>query len=569
MRLLARRGATSVTTRKVAASIISVALFIPLAISAPASGADTTPPAPIVLTPPSGIPDVAPLPFTGVVAGAFTTSATMSNLAVTPNQGVTGTPVTIAGTNLPANTTLQLTWSTSSGTWAVDVQPSTVNYRGTSYTKFHVNLATVTTDANGSFSLAIKAPTDFGGVHDIYAVKDGAALAHGGFQLARILSISPKSGPIGTPIRITYTSMGASLYTGGASVLWDNKFAGEMQAQWTRGTGSVVIRAAGPVGTHFIQVGDAIGTLYLNIIQSPVPYANGDTVAFKVTKDNGLIPPYLTWPAKVEPTVSLRTTLSNAGLDPASSAVATLSPTSGPINTKSRLSVTGLNVTGTVQLVWSTVVGSRVNCGTGGTCWAFSPLPLGQATVNNGTINQDVTIPDNLGGWHVVQVMQGSSIEAQVPFYVKESIVPFYDKAGKLLSMGVATANNTNTPEAFAAGQSGVGTYTFKAGQEFTISMKGVGWTQMDNTLAVTYDNSYVGYGCGFNSNGYMVVKLRATGAPGTHIIDLYPLLYTNLPSFANTPYGMLPVLSSDRDFPGLALGYQVPSVHFSIKIVK
>ncbi len=180
MKLPVRRVARPVTTRKVAASIISIALFIPLAISAPASGADTTPPpAPIVLTPPSGIPNVAPLPFTGVVAGAFTTSATMSNLVVTPNQGVTGTPVTIAGANLPANTTLQLTWATSSGTWAVDVQPSTVNYRGTSYTKFHVNLATVTTDANGSFSLAIKAPTDFGGVHDIYAVKDGAALAHG------------------------------------------------------------------------------------------------------------------------------------------------------------------------------------------------------------------------------------------------------------------------------------------------------------------------------------------------------------------------------------------------------
>jgi hypothetical protein len=66
-----------------------------------------------------------------------------------------------------------------------------------------------------------------------------------------------------------------------------------------------------------------------------------------------------------------------------------------------------------------------------------------------------------------------------------------------------------------------------------------------------------------------MVIHLKATGKPGTHIIDLWPLLYTNQPSFANTPYGMLPILTANRDFPGLALGYQLPSIHFAITIVK
>jgi hypothetical protein len=551
---------------------VALVSIIPLTLSTPASGADTPAPvAPIVLTAPSGIPGVAALPFTGVTAPTFTTPATMTNLAITPNQGIIGTPITISGAGLPASTTLQLTWSTANGNWQVDADPSTVNYRGPSYTKYHVILASVTTDASGNFSFKTSAPSDFGGVHDIFAVQNGVALAHGGFQMVRTVTISPKSGPIGTPITITYTAMGASLYAGGAAVLYDNHFTGEMQAQWTRGTAVAKIRAAGPIGTHFIQVGDAIGTLYMNIVQSPIPYANGDTLAFKVTKDKGLIPAYMTWPSEVKPSVSLRTTLTNAGLDPASSAVATLSKTSGPVNTKTTLNVTGLpsTVTGTVQLAWSTVVGSRVNCGTGGTCWAFSALPLGQATVTNGSINQEVTIPDHLGGFHVIQVMKGAVVEAQVPFYVKESLVPFYDKAGKLISMATATATNAKTPEAFAVGQSGVGSTTFKAGQEFTVSMRGVGWTQMDNTLAVTYDNSYVGYGCGFNSNGYMVIKMRATGEPGTHIIDLWPLMYTNLPSFSNTPYGMLPVLTSDRDLPGLALGYQIPTVHLTIKIVK
>ena len=532
---------------------------------APALGADTQY-TPITLTAPSGIPNVAPLPFTGVTSAAFTIPTTMINLSVTPNQGVVGSPMVVSGTGLPASTSLQLTWGTASGTWVADVQPSSVNYLGDSISKFNVNMATVTTDASGAFSYSTSVPSDFGGVHDIYAVVNGAAIAHGGYQTTRALTISPTSGPIGTPITITYTGMGATLYTAGAAVHWDNNMAGEMQALWTRGTGQVVIRASGPVGTHYVNVGDAIGVTYMNIIQSPVPYANGGSLPFQVTRDAGIGKPYMTFPAQVQPTTTLRTTLSTVGMDPATKATMTLSQPSGEILSKVNVK-TAQAVDGTYQLVWSTVVGNRVNCT--GTCWAFNSIPLGTANVVNGVSSTDVTIPDNLGGWHVIQMMKGNVIEAQSPFYVKESIMPFYDKSGKVIGMGVAAFDPSTSADSVARGQAGDPTTTFRNGDYFTISIKGVGWTQLDNTLAVTYDNNYIGYGCGFNSNGYMVIKLVATGAPGTHIIDLHPLLYTNQPSFANTPYGMLPVLSSDRDFPGLALGYQVPSIHFAIKIVR
>lgn len=548
---------------------VAVASLLPVALVVSASSANTMPANTITLTAPSDLPGVAPLPFTGTTAAAFTIPVSAAGaLAVTPDQGVQGTKITVSGTGLPASTALELTWATSSATWLADVEPNTVNYLGASYAKFNVVMAQVTTDANGAFSLATTAPADFGGIHDIYAVVNGAAVGHAGFEELRILKVTPTSGPVGTPITITYTSMGASLYTGGAEVLWDNHYTGEMQAQWTRGTGQVVIRAAGAVGTHFIQVGNAISYMYLNVIQSPIPYTNGGTVAFRITKDNGPPRSSITWPASVTPTVSEVTTLSAANLDPSSTATASIAPTSGAVLTKATLNVSGLPFSGNAALVWSTVVGNRVNCTS--TCWAFTTVPLGNATVTNGAIaNASLTIPDNLGGWHVVQVMKGSVVEAQVPFYVKESIVPFYNKAGKLISEGLATANDTNTAAALAAGQSGVGSHTFKAGQEFTISIKGVGWTQLDNTLGVDYDNSYIGYSCGFNSNGYMVVHLRATGAPGTHLIDLYPMLYSLSPSFASTPYGMVPVLSSNRDYPGLALGYHVPSMHFAITVVK
>ena len=145
-------------------------------------------------------------------------------------------------------------------------------------------------------------------------------------------------------------------------------------------------------------------------------------------------------------------------------------------------------------------------------------------------------MPDGLGGWHVVQVIQGGAIKAQVPFYVKRSFV------GK-----------------------GVSALVLKEGQQFTVHLKGLGWTQLDNTIAVAYDNSYVGYGCGFNSNGDVVMNIVATGGPGTHLIDMYPLLYTQQPSYANTPYGMIPVLTYAQDAPGLALGYQLPAIRLAI----
>ena len=206
--------------------------------------------------------------------------------------------------------------------------------------------------------------------------------------------------------------------------------------------------------------------------------------------------------------------------------------------TKVGVTAAGLTPNAPVELQWSTVVGNRVNCT--GTCWSFVSIPLGKATASaTGTLTSQIEVPDGLGGWHVVQVLQAGQVKAQVPYFVKRSFVG-----------------------------NGVSSLKLKRGQPFTIHLKGVGWTQLDNTIAVTYDNSYVGYGCGFNSNGDVVMNMIATGARGTHLIDMYPLLYTQQPSYANTPYGMVPVLTYERDAPGLALGYQLPAMRLAITIV-
>jgi len=584
-----------------ALSGIAAVALLPAVLLAPSGSAGTSLTVPVpsaaqvaeaasaqALTAPSNLANVPTLP--GPVSPKFTLGSSLGVLTTTsggPQSGVSGSgtegqPLTISGSGLAANASVTIEWSTSNETWVTDVEPSTVNYLGTATTNFNVTLATVTTSASGALSYKTTVPVDYGGQHTIYAVSNGVEVAQGGFAMLRTLTITPKSGPIGTMIHVTVTALGATAYTTSAAMDWDNHFMGELTAAWTRGTASYVVRAAGPVGPHTVEVGAADGTLYMNSDQSPLPYANILTATFTTTKDADAPVAQIDFAASVTPTVNEVTTLATAGLDPSSHAVATLSRTSGIVGSNVTLKVLGLAGSGTDQLVWSSVVGSRVNCPNGSTsCWAFTSTPLGAATVSNGDLTTQVTIPvtneadpgAGLGGWHVLQVMNGKSIEAQVPYYVKESIVAYTNSSGKLLSMGTATAapvpNDVTSPTLTQVAGVGRPTDTFKEGQEFTIAIAGVGWTQLDNTLAIDYDNSFDGYGCGFNSNGYMVVHLFATGGPGTHIIDMYPELYTLNPSYSTTSYGMLPVLSYARDYPGLALGYQVPAIRFAITIVK
>jgi hypothetical protein len=312
-----------------------------------------------------------------------------------------------------------------------------------------------------------------------------------------------------------------------------------MMANWTRGTAVAHIRATGPVGSHTIEVADAISFKYLNIQQSPIPWGTGATFSFNVTKDAGRPKARIDWPANVAPTLDAKTTLSLASAGTAGTATASLSSSAGIVNTKVNLTAGGLTPNAPVDMEWATVVGNRVNCT--GTCWSFVSVPLGNTTARaDGSLATPISVPDGLGGWHVVQLLQNGKIMAQVPYYVKRSIFG-----------------------------NGVSSLTLKEGQHFTVHLKGLGWTQLDNTIAVDYDNSYVGYGCGFNSNGDTVMNLVATGGPGTHLIDMYPLLYTQQPSYPNTPYGMVPVLTYAQDAPGLALGYQLPAMRLAITIVK
>jgi hypothetical protein len=93
--------------------------------------------------------------------------------------------------------------------------------------------------------------------------------------------------------------------------------------------------------------------------------------------------------------------------------------------------------------------------------------------------------------------------------------------------------------------------------------VKGVGWTETANIYTVVYDNAYIGYACGFNSQGDIEIYMKATGQPGWHFIDLYPGIYKGK---ERKPRNFqIPQLTYAEDHPGEDL----PHFRFAFQITE
>jgi hypothetical protein len=197
------------------------------------------------------------------------------------------------------------------------------------------------------------------------------------------------------------------------------------------------------------------------------------------------------------------------------------------------LRATGLPPNAAVGLFFVTARGNRMTP----SGWNLDNIPLGELTTQaDGSLEAKIEIPDDLGGWHAVKLTGPDRVLLEIPYYVEQSLVAVTPKR-------------------------------VRVGDPFAVIIKGSGWTELDNTVAVTYDNAVIGYACGFNSNGDITINLIATGQRGTHLIDLYPAIYKGkdrVPWNYQTPF-----LTFARDFPALAHGYRLPAYRLAIEVVE
>jgi hypothetical protein len=429
---------------------------------------------------------------------------------------VVGTAVDATAEGLPPSKAVSLAWGTVDGGWVIE---DYFHFRGKKYTETMRPLSQATTDGNGRLNVRFTIPEDFGGVHEVF-VRDGdTTLAQGGLEVAQTFEMSPKEGPVGTAIELRVKGLGWRTMESTWVVNWDNHQAGYVSAAGSRGSASARFRASGPVGEHTINVLTGyMGQGYLNHEQAPNAYLPVPQFDFKVTPGRAATPAFYAEPYQPQPVPA------STGAD---GVTAKITPTQGPVNTKASLNVTGLPANTPVSLVWGSYEGSRVS-GNG-----FEPVEdevTKVTTTADGRIAMPVTIPEDLGGRHALFVRSGDKTLATTYFVIETSIVGMTPMSGPV-------------------------------GTPVTIHLKGVGWTEYDNIYIATYDNAYMGYACGFNTRGDVVIHFTAAGTPGVHIIDFYPGIYQG--AEGGQQLYRLPQLTYADDHPG----NRIPALRFSFEV--
>lgn len=473
-------------------------------------------------------------PLSGATPTVTPTPVPLKLLKTDPEKGPVGTRFTLSGEGLPPGKKVEFFWRTVEGSYKTEIVKNRVVFRERVFSPARVPLGTATADAQGKVTATFSVPEDYGEIHDVYAAVEGQDVAKGGFFVTRSFELSPPSGPVGTPVTLTVKGLGPGPFNSTMGLRYDNKYTGWISATVTKGTAKAQFRAAGPVGKHLIEAIPASHlTPYINVEQSPVSHLIPYRAWFEVTGDRGTPANTLDWPdiERVNRSSAIpRTTIGLANLA-APNARVTLVPDTGPIESSVALEATGLQA-GAVNLEWVTVTGNDLFG------WNLFQEPLGQATVGqDGSLKASVKIPHSLGGWHAIWVTQGDKLLTEAPFFVQRSLLEV-------------------TPA------------RVKAGEIFKVQIKGVGWTELDNGVSVVYDNAFIGYACGFSSQGDVTLWLAATGGPGTHLIDLYPMIYDS--GYPGWPWQYnMPQLTALEDHPSLGLGYRLPIYRLAIEVVE
>lgn len=432
------------------------------------------------------------------------------SIELAPVRGVPGSVVSITGEGLPSNTALDLQWVTADGAWALQGERQE-EYHGRVHNERILDLGTVTTDAVGQLETTFEVPEGFGFAHDVLLVDgEGVVRNKALFDVEMEVSVYPTSGPIGTPITIEVHGMGWQSLENTRTIVYDNVYTGFMSAVTTDGTAKAVIPATGAPGPHLISILRGAFTFpYLNPQQSPRPDIPVFEAVFTVTEGDPVLP--APFEEQAEP-AQLRGDTTDPGSDPWIST----DYASGSVGTSFEVLGGGFQAGEQVELLWYRVVGNRV----GGEGWDEVSIVLAESEADSdGRITVPVAVPSDVGGAHRIEAVAGGELAAQIDFEVTPAVVSVTPTSGPW-------------------------------GTDIVINLTGVGWTETANIYTLTYDNSYIGYACGFNSQGSVEITLSAVGAPGWHFIDLYPAIYKGKESPGQQNF-RLPQLTFADDHPG------------------
>lgn len=411
----------------------------------------------------------------------------IGKLTLDKTRGKIGDTVKLTAEEILPNEPLTVIWKDMVGSYSLE---DNYSFIGTSFEEIEVELLTGEADENGNWEGEITIPEGFGDDHDILIYQGDQKVAQANFFVETVFRIYPESGPIGTEITIEGEGLSWKMYGSLWHLNYDNQYTGMITAVSTNGKALGKIRASGDVGEHVIKIeSGSSGFPFLNREQSAINYISTHNFVFTVTDDE---------PVGEKVYVEDLPKAANGGIklpDPVNKdgVTITLDKDKGTVGEPVVLTGEGLPANETVTLDWHTMVGNRVStAGFGHEVWELAQV----TTDDSGKFTYEFEIPDDLGGLpHLIDVKVNDEIYGQTYLRILPSVVDF---------------SHPSAP----------------VGTEVMITIKGSGWTEFDNAYAVTYDNAFIGYICGFNSQGTIELPVVVSGDPGYHVIDIYPTIY-------------------------------------------
>lgn len=427
----------------------------------------------------------------------------VGKFSLEPAHGPWDTPVTATATGLKPTTKYELMWTTGKVQWKLSDDRS--KFLGRDARTVQNPLRTVTTDATGAFTATFAVPQGFGYAHDVMVVDAEKVIRNKSlFDVDMVTTITPTSGPVGTPITVEVKGIGYQSYQNSFQLAYDNAYTGWVSSITTDGYAKVVIPATGFVGTHIITLGHSeFGAPYMNPNQQPVvasrPFPH---IPFTVTDG----------PA-VKPAAAETQGFAQIDGRPVAQGIWS-APYGATVGAPATLNGKALPASSDIEILWTTMVGNRSVTGFEERTKSLTKVK----TDTTGSFTWAFPIPDDLGGIHTVTAKLGDTVIAKTNVYILASAIPLTVDTGP-------------------------------SGTKTTVHLKGVGWTETEQIYHVVYDNAFTGYACAFQSSGDLTIFLTVSGAPGWHYVDMYPGIYQG--SETRPANYKMPQLTALGDHPG------------------
>ena len=404
----------------------------------------------------------------------------VGKFSLEPAHGAWDAPVVAKAAGLKATTKYDLVWTTGKVTWKLSDDKS--KYLGRDAKTIQKTLQSVTTDGTGAFTTTFAVPHGFGYGHDVMVVDAEKVIRNKSlFDVDMTTTITPTSGPVGTPITVEVKGIGYQSYQNSFQLDYDNAYTGWVSSITTDGYAKFVIPATGAVGTHIITLGHSeFGAPYMNPNQQPVvasrPFPH---LPFTVTAGEAVMPS----PAESQGFARIAARPVAQGI--------WSEPYGATVGTPLTLNAKALPANSDIELFWTTQVGNRSVTG-----FEERTTSIGKTKTDaNGAFSWAFVMPDDLGGTHTITAKAGDKEVAKTQAYILANAFSLDVKSGP-------------------------------AGTKTTLHLKGVGWTETEQIYHVVVDNAFSGYACAFQSKGDLTIFLTMSGAPGWHYIDMYPGIY-------------------------------------------